>query len=215
MRTLLRSLLPTPAALLAWGICGTLRVRVLRPELEEAFWGRGRNVIYAFWHGHLCYLMYRYRGSGVRILVSQSRDGEFLSRVLAHFGLPTIRGSSTRGGRRSFLALVRHIRGGGSAAIAPDGPRGPRHRAQPGIIGLARLSGVAILPVAVGARWKVEFQSWDRFLLPLPCSRVVVAYDEPVVVPSTADAELMEQKRRELESKLLKLMDEVTLAARA
>jgi lysophospholipid acyltransferase (LPLAT)-like uncharacterized protein len=214
MRTLLRSLLPAPAALLARGICGTLRVRVLRPELEEAFWGRGRNVIYAFWHGHLFYLMYRYRGSGVRILVSQSRDGEFLSRVLAHFGLPTIRGSSTRGGGRSFLKLVRHIRSGGSAAMAPDGPRGPRHRAQPGIIGLARLSGVPILPVAVGAHWKVEFQSWDRFLLPLPRSRVIVAYDEPVVVPSNADAELMEQKRLELESKLLKLMDEVTLAAR-
>ncbi len=215
MKTLLRALLPAPAALLARGICATLRVRVLRPELEETFWGRGRNVIYAFWHGHLFYLMYRYRGSGVRILVSQSRDGEFLSRVLAHFGLPTIRGSSTRGGRRSFRKLVRHIRGGGSAAIAPDGPRGPRHRAQPGIIGLARLSGVPILPVAVGARWKVEFQSWDRFLLPLPCGRVVVVYDEPVVVPSNADAELLEQKRQELESKLLKLMDEVALAVRA
>jgi lysophospholipid acyltransferase (LPLAT)-like uncharacterized protein len=215
MKTLLPALLPAPAALLARGICATLRVRVLRPELEEAFWGRGRNVIYAFWHGHLFYLMYRYRGSGVRILVSQSRDGEFLSRVLAHFGLPTIRGSSTRGGRRSFRKLVRHIRGGGSAAIAPDGPRGPRHRAQLGIIGLARLSGVPILPVAVGARWKVEFQSWDRFLLPLPYGRVVVAYDEPVVVPSNADAELLEQKRQELESKLLKLMDEVALAVRA
>jgi lysophospholipid acyltransferase (LPLAT)-like uncharacterized protein len=215
MKTLLRALLPAPAALLARGICATLRVRVLRPELEETFWGRGRNVIYAFWHGHLFYLMYRYRGSGVRILVSQSRDGEFLSRVLAHFGLPTIRGSSTRGGRRSFRKLVRHIRGGGSAAIAPDGPRGPRHRAQLGIIGLARLSGVPILPVAVGARWKVEFQSWDRFLLPLPCGRVVVVYDEPVVVPSNADAELLEQKRQELESKLLKLMDEVALAVRA
>ena len=215
MKTLLRSLLPAPAALLARAMCGTLRVRVLRPELEEAFRGRGRNVIYAFWHGHLLYLMYRYRGSGVHILVSQSRDGEFLSRILGRFGLPAIRGSSTRGGRRSFLTLVRHMRGGGSAGIAPDGPRGPRHRAQPGIIGLARLSGVPILPVAVGARWKVEFRSWDRFLLPLPFSRVVVAYDDPVVVPSNADAELLEQKRQELEGKLLKLMDDVNLAARA
>jgi lysophospholipid acyltransferase (LPLAT)-like uncharacterized protein len=215
MKTLLRSLLPTPATLLARAMCGTLRVRVLRPELEDAFWGRGRNVIYAFWHGHLFYLMFRYRGSGVHILVSQSRDGEFLSRILERFGLPTIRGSSTRGGRRSLLKLVRHMRGGGSAAIAPDGPRGPRHRAQLGIIVLACLSGVPILPVAVGACWKVEFQSWDRFLLPLPCSRVVLAYDEPVVVPSNADAGLMEQKRQELESKLLKLLDEANLAARA
>jgi lysophospholipid acyltransferase (LPLAT)-like uncharacterized protein len=104
---------------------------------------------------------------------------------------------------------VRQVRAGASAGIAPDGPRGPRHQAQLGIITLARLSEVPIVPVAVGARWKVVFQSWDRFLLPLPGSRVVVAYGEPVVVPSDADAALLEQKRQELEAKLLKLTGEV------
>jgi lysophospholipid acyltransferase (LPLAT)-like uncharacterized protein len=67
----------------------------------------------------------------------------------------------------------------------------------------------------VGARWKLEFRSWDRFLVPLPGSRVVVAYGEPVVVPSDADAALVEQKRQELESILLKLSEEVSLAVRA
>jgi lysophospholipid acyltransferase (LPLAT)-like uncharacterized protein len=157
--------------------------------------------------------MYRYRGSGVYILVSQSRDGEVLSRILQRFGMPTIRGSSSRGGRRSLLELVRRVRAGASAGMAPDGPRGPRHRAQVGIITLARLTEIPIIPVAVGARWKIEFQSWDRFLLPLPGSRIVVAYDEPVVVPSDADAAMLEQKRQELEGKLLKLTEEVTLAA--
>ena len=179
---------------------------------EQAVRARRRNVIYAFWHGHLLYLMYRYRGSGVYILVSQSRDGEVLSRILRRFGLPTIRGSSSRGGRRSLSELVRLVRAGASAAFAPDGPRGPRHRAQSGVIALARLTEIPIIPVAVGARWKIEFQSWDRFLLPLPGSRVIVAYGEPVVVPSDADTELMEQKRQELEGKLLKLTEEVTLA---
>jgi lysophospholipid acyltransferase (LPLAT)-like uncharacterized protein len=175
-------------------------------------WARRRNVIYAFWHGHLLYLMYRYRGSGVRILVSQSQDGEVLSRILQRFGLPTIRGSSSRGGRRSLLELVRQARDGASAGIAPDGPRGPRHQAQVGIIALARLTALPIIPVAVGACWKIEFQSWDRFLLPLPGSRLVVAYGDPVVVPSDADSALVEQKRQELEGKLLKLTEEVTLA---
>jgi lysophospholipid acyltransferase (LPLAT)-like uncharacterized protein len=135
-----------------------------------------------------------------------------LSRVLQRFGLPTIRGSSSRGGRRSLLELVRQARAGASAGIAPDGPRGPRHRAQVGIIILARLTEIPIIPVAVGARWKIEFQSWDRFLLPLPGSRIVVAFGEPVVVPSDADSALVEQKRQELEGKLLKLTEEVTLA---
>lgn len=214
MRSALLTLAPTPASWLVKAICGTLRVRVLRGDLEAAARRPGRNVIYAFWHGHLLYLMYRYRGSGVPILVSQSRDGEFLSRLLQHFGLPAIRGSSSRGGQRSLRELVRRARAGASAAIAPDGPRGPRHRAQPGIIALARLAGLPILPVAVGARWKVEFHSWDRFLLPLPGSRVVVAYGEPLVVPADADRTVLEHKRQELESTLLKLSDEAELAAR-
>jgi lysophospholipid acyltransferase (LPLAT)-like uncharacterized protein len=215
MPPVLRSLIPNPAAWLVKAICATLRVHVVRGEIEQTVHARRRNVIYTFWHGHLLYLMYRYRGSGVYILVSQSRDGDMLSRILRRFGLPTIRGSSSRGGRRSLLELVRRVRAGASAGIAPDGPRGPRHQAQAGIIALARLTEVPIIPVAVGARWKIEFRSWDRFLLPLPGSRVVVAYGEPVVVPSDADPEVLEQKRQELEGKLLKLTEEVTLATRA
>jgi lysophospholipid acyltransferase (LPLAT)-like uncharacterized protein len=215
MNTTLLSLTPALAAYLVKAIGATLRVYVVRGEIEQALRARRPNVIYAFWHGHLLYLMYRYRGSGVYILVSQSRDGELLSRILQHFGMPTIRGSSSRGARRSLLELVRRARAGASAALAPDGPRGPRHRAQSGIITLAQLTEIPIIPVAVDARWKIEFQSWDRFLLPFPYSRVVVAYGEPVVVPRDADASLLEQKRQELEGKLLKLAEEVTLAVRS
>ena len=212
MLPVLPFLIPLPAAWLVKAICATLRVHVVRGDIEQRVRARRPNVIYAFWHGHLLYLMYRYRGSGVYILVSQSRDGEVLSRILRRFGLPTIRGSSSRGGRRSLLELVRRARAGACAGIAPDGPRGPRYQAQSGIITLARLTEVPIIPVAVGARWKIECHSWDRFLLPLPGSRVVVAYGEPVVVPSAADAALLEQKRQELEGKLLTLTEEVTLA---
>jgi lysophospholipid acyltransferase (LPLAT)-like uncharacterized protein len=215
MHPALRSLLPPAAAWLAKAIGATLRVQVVRGEIEPTVRARRRSVIYAFWHGHLLYLMYRYRGSGVYILVSQSRDGDVLSRILQHFGLPTIRGSSSRGGRRSLLELVRLARAGASAAIAPDGPRGPRHQVQSGVITLARLTEMPIIPVAVGARWKIEFHSWDRFLLPLPGSRVIVAYGEPVLVPSDADTAVLEQKRQELEGTLLKLTEEVTLATRS
>jgi lysophospholipid acyltransferase (LPLAT)-like uncharacterized protein len=212
MHPVLRSLLPPAVAWLVKAIGVTWRVQVVRGDVERTVRARRRNVIYAFWHGHLLYLMYRYRGSGVYILVSQSRDGDMLSQILRHFGLPTIRGSSSRGGRRSLLELVRLARVGASAAIAPDGPRGPRHHVQSGIITLARLTEMPIIPVAVGARWKIEFHSWDRFLLPLPGSRIVVAYGEPVVVPSDANSALLEHKRQELEGKLLKLTEEVTLA---
>jgi lysophospholipid acyltransferase (LPLAT)-like uncharacterized protein len=215
MNPALLRLVPAPAACVVKAIGATLRVRVVRGEIESALRAQRPNVIYAFWHGHLLYLMYRYQGSGVHIMVSQSRDGELLSRVLRRFGLPTIRGSSSRGGWQGLRELVRLARRGASAGIAPDGPRGPRHRAQSGIIALARLAEVPILPMAVAARWKIEFRSWDRFLLPLPGSRVVVAYGEPIMVPSDADAGLVERKRQELESTLLKLNEEVTLAVRS
>jgi lysophospholipid acyltransferase (LPLAT)-like uncharacterized protein len=215
MRPAPLSLLPAPAAYLAKAIGVTLRVRVVRGEIERTLRAQRPNVIYAFWHGHLWYLMYRYRGSGVYIMVSQSRDGELLSQVLHRFGLPTVRGSSSRGGGRSLRELVRLVRRGASAAIAPDGPRGPRHRVQSGIIALARLAGVPILPIAVGMSWKIELRSWDRFLLPLPGSRVVVAYGEPVVVPADADAALAERKRQDLESALLKLTSEAEQSVRA
>jgi lysophospholipid acyltransferase (LPLAT)-like uncharacterized protein len=215
MHAVLRCLLPPAAAWLAKAICATLRVQVVRGEIETTVQARRCNVIYAFWHGHLFYLMYRYRGSGVYILVSQSRDGDVLSEILRHFGLPTIRGSSSRGGRRSLLELVRLARAGASAAIAPDGPRGPRHQVQSGVVTLARLTEMPIIPVAVGARWKIEFHSWDRFLLPLPGSRVIIAYGQPVLVPPDADAAVLEQKRQELEGKLLKLSEEVTLTRRS
>jgi lysophospholipid acyltransferase (LPLAT)-like uncharacterized protein len=214
MHPVLRSLLPPAVAWLVKAIGVTWRVQVVRGDVERTVRARRRNVIYAFWHGHLLYLMYRYRGSGVYILVSQSRDGDMLSQILRHFGLPTIRGSSSRGGRRSLLELVRLARVGASAAIAPDGPRGPRHHVQSGIITLARLTEMPIIPVAVGARWKIEFHSWDRFLLPLPGSRVMVAYGEPVLVSSDADTAVLEQKRQELAGKLLKLTEEVTLVRR-
>jgi lysophospholipid acyltransferase (LPLAT)-like uncharacterized protein len=214
MHPVLRSLLPPAVAWLVKAIGVTWRVQVVRGDVERTVRARRRNVIYAFWHGHLLYLMYRYRGSGVYILVSQSRDGDMLSQILRHFGLPTIRGSSSRGGRRSLLELVRLARVGASAGIAPDGPRGPRHHVQSGIITLARLTEMPIIPVAVGARWKIEFHSWDRFLLPLPGSRVMVAYGEPVLVSSDADTAVLEQKRQELAGKLLKLTEEVTLVRR-
>jgi hypothetical protein len=215
MHAVLRSLMPPALACMVKAIGPTWRVQVVRGDIEPTVRAQRRNVIYAFWHGQLLYLMYRYRGSGVYILVSQSRDGDVLSRILRHFGLPTIRGSSSRGGHRSLLALVRLARAGASAAIAPDGPRGPRHHAQSGVITLARLTEMPIIPVAVGARWKIEFRSWDRFLLPLPGSRIIVAYGEPVVVSAQTDAAMLEQKRQELEGKLLKLSEEVNLATQS
>jgi lysophospholipid acyltransferase (LPLAT)-like uncharacterized protein len=154
----------------------TLRYRVrdaagvARPSL------RGEPVIFAFWHHDILLMPYfarRFLTYRPRVcLVSASKDGEMIARVLRRFGLEIERGSSSRKGREAYRSLVEILAGGTDVAITPDGPRGPRHHAHAGAAGLAVLSGHALVPVRWRAEWKVELPTWDRFVIPLPFSRV-------------------------------------------
>ena len=101
----------------------------------------------------------------------------------------TVRGSSSRGGIGAFRKVVRLLKEGWDTGITPDGPRGPRCRVQPGVIELARVSGAPILPVTFAARYRFVFNSWDRFVLPLPFSPVVVIFGKPLRVGPDDDVE--------------------------
>jgi lysophospholipid acyltransferase (LPLAT)-like uncharacterized protein len=142
---------------------------------------------------------YYFRGQEASVLTSRSRDGELLAGVLKLLGQEVIRGSSSRGGARALGELCRRLRAGKDVALTSDGPRGPRRRVQPGIIHLARRTGAPILPVVFGASREKTFQSWDRFCLPLPFSRVALVFGPPVEVARDLSGEALEKKRRELE----------------
>jgi len=90
---------------------------------------------------------YSYPKKSVTILISEHRDGEYISRTMERFGFTTARGSSTRNGAMGLREILKALKQGNDAAITPDGPRGPRETVQPGVIAAARLSGVPILPV--------------------------------------------------------------------
>src|SRR6185503_19809634 len=107
---------------------------------------RGERYILAFWHSRWVLMPYSYPGGKMAVLLSQHRDAEMLARVLARFGLHTARGSSTRGGFEGLRSIVRMSRDGYDLGIAPDGPRGPRRCAQAGVIAMARLTGLPIVP---------------------------------------------------------------------
>ena len=100
-----------------------------------------------------------------------------------------IKGSSSRGGGVALRALVAAIRNGVDVAIVPDGPRGPRERLQPGVVALAALTGAPVVPLAIGAQPARRLSSWDRFLVPLPFARCVLAFGAPVSVDAAADRE--------------------------
>ena len=218
MRPLRASLRSSPVArraavrLLSWllrGLFGTLRPEYVQRQLEQQAQGGRRPILFAFWHGRMLYFMklYEYLGARVTILVSQSRDGELVTQLLSCFGFQTTRGSTSRGGARGLLAVVNKVRTGMHAAFTPDGPRGPRFQVQPGLVMVAKRTGAPILPMTCGAQWKRVLASWDAFLLPLPFSRVVVVYGEPIYVPADASSADLEAKRREVEASLRRITE--------
>jgi lysophospholipid acyltransferase (LPLAT)-like uncharacterized protein len=148
-------------------------------------------------------LPYLYGRRGVHVLTSRSRDGEVLSRFVQGFGVRVVRGSSSRGGARALLTLARLVReDGAEILVVPDGPRGPRHVAQPGAVLLAKMTGVPVVPVAFAAVPGTVLRSWDAFLVPHPFARAVVVFGHPIAVPEEADRDLLEDKRSELEAAL-------------
>lgn len=169
-------------------------------------------VIFATWHNRILLspFIYRHltRGKSDRrlaTLISASRDGGLIACVMALFGLIPARGSSSRRGAAALLDLVRHARSGCDIAITPDGPRGPRYRAQEGIIVLAQVTGLPIVPVAYHLSWKKVLRSWDGFQIPLPFSRCEVTFGSPIEIPRDLTSEQVAALRAELESRLLSI----------
>jgi lysophospholipid acyltransferase (LPLAT)-like uncharacterized protein len=133
---------------------GTLRLRTLHADRIKAFWETGRPVIIAFWHGRQIMMPLCYGGSRLSILISQHRDGELIHRIVRRFGFDTVRGSTTRGGARALRQMARLGRAGADLAVTPDGPKGPRCVAQAGVVELAKLTGLPIVPLTFSASKK-------------------------------------------------------------
>jgi len=162
----------------------------------------GERCIYALWHCRMLPLIYAYRGLGVAALVSRSRDGELIAGVIERIGYVAARGSSSRGGQLGFNELVRFAADGRSLTITPDGPRGPREVVKPGLVRLASLTGLPVLPVASASRGAWVLRSWDGFRVPRPFATVWISYGEPVSVPAGLDEAGIEAWRGVLEQAL-------------
>jgi lysophospholipid acyltransferase (LPLAT)-like uncharacterized protein len=160
------------------------------------------NVIYAVWHGRMFPLVFAHRNQSVHALTSAHRDGEIIGQIVRRLGYGHLRGSSTRGGTGAILALAKTIEQGFDVSITIDGPLGPKYRAKPGAVQVAKMSGAAIVPVTAGSRRHKTLSSWDAFEVPYPFTRVRVQYGEPIVVPADAGAEQIEAMRAKLETRL-------------
>jgi lysophospholipid acyltransferase (LPLAT)-like uncharacterized protein len=169
-----------------------------RPRIREA----GKTPIFAIWHNRIFASIYFMRGDGIVVLTSKSFDGEYIARFLTKFGFGSVRGSSSRGGVRGMVEMIRLIRAGLPMAFTVDGPRGPRYEAKSGPVVLAKKTGNPILSFVVECERFWQVKSWDRLQIPKPFSRARVFYAEPVSVPEDADDDVIEEKRSELQAKL-------------
>jgi len=187
-----------------WLTCRVVAVRGAE-HLEEAL-AKAPSLIPCYWHQHQLYcakyLLEQRARMKVGWLISPSVDGELGAMMVRRVGGSVIRGSSSHTGARALRDYYRALaKEDVSPVITPDGPRGPRFRFKPGAILLAQMSGRPILPMAYAASraWRVK---WDRFVIPVPLSRIAVAIGPPRYVPRTLDAAALEKLQGEMEQEL-------------
>ena len=159
------------------------------PSIDGAFAEHG-TVIAAFWHENLPLMPHLWRTGQARagipsahVLVSRHRDGRFIGRVVARFDLAMIHASTSKGGASGLLAMARLLRTRAMVVITPDGPRGPRRQAAPGVAQLAALTGKPVLPCAARVSRGITLRSWDRMVIPLPFGQGVMVAGPAIMVP--------------------------------
>lgn len=176
-------------ALFLGGLRLSLRARFHGEERIRAMEEAGTPFILAFWHCHLLMMRWGFRGRRIAVLMSRSRDGEFMAQTMRWLDIGSVRGSTSRGGSAGLRALVRKAREGWCLGFTPDGPRGPAGSVQPGVLAAAATSGLPIIPVAWAVKRRRLLASWDRMIVPAPFGVIHYVYGEPYNVERGYDAE--------------------------
>lgn len=189
---------------LLWIIGRTWRFEVIAEEdVTPVLFGQKAGAeIYCFWHQCVLPCTAYFRKSNAVILISQSFDGELITRILRMFGFDAVRGSSSRSSREGLLGLKHVIEAGRTAIFTADGPRGPIFQTKMGPIKLAQITGAPIGAFHLQPEKAWVMKSWDRFLVPKPFTRIVVSWAQWTHVPTDLEAEQFEAKRQDLNAAL-------------
>ena len=168
--------------ILIWCIFLTCRVKFTPTKLPE------KPCVVVFWHGRLAMMSFAYRRWWLRdfgkrrakVIISDHKDGEIITRVISHFGIGAIRGSSFKGGARALMGAIKEIKSGTDVIITPDGPRGPLHSVADGAVILAQRLNLDIYALNYEASSFWKFRSWDEMVLPKPFSRINYSLSAPL-----------------------------------
>ena len=180
----------------------TVRFETIGQEHLDSIQREGKVPIYTTWHDRIFLGTYYLRRRGIVFLTSQSFDGEYIARFLQRFGYGVIRGSSTRGGARGLVEMIRGMGRGLAMGFTIDGPKGPRYEVKAGAILLAGKTGNPILPFVVqpGRFWTLN--SWDKLQIPRPFTRGLMIFGTPIYVEKNVADDQLESKRMELQASL-------------
>lgn len=194
------ALVPPIVHALLWIVGHTWRFELIAEDGSEPVL-HGQKVpsnIYCFWHQCVLPCTFYFRWSHAIILISRSFDGELITRILRKFGFDAVRGSSSRAGREGLLGLKHVIENGRPAIFTADGPRGPIYQTKMGPVKLAEISGAPIGVFHLQPERAWVLNSWDRFLVPKPFTRIVVSWARGIAVPPEAGDADLEPLRIEL-----------------
>lgn len=185
-----------------WDVVGKEHIHFCREK--------NQSIIACFWHGRLLMMFKSWLVQHkLHMLISNHPDGQIIARTTQHFGFGWIAGSSSKGGLRALLNILKVLKTGESVGVTPDGPRGPRYQVGLNVIQMARLGKVALLPISYSARRGIFMKSWDRFFLPFPFSRGVFIYGPIIDVKNSSKSD--EELRQQLESSLKSLTQQADL----
>jgi lysophospholipid acyltransferase (LPLAT)-like uncharacterized protein len=165
-------------------LCKSLKVTFHNREVINALENQNRNFVLAFWHGQMLLAWYLHRNKNFTALISKSKDGDLLEKILKHWGYNVVRGSSSKGGDVALGIMVDYARNNESVLITPDGPRGPLNKMKAGAVITAKKSKAPLILVGIGYNKKRVLKSWDKFEIPKFFSMVNAVYSDPVYINS-------------------------------
>lgn len=177
----------------------TFRYRATGKEKLDELFRSGKSVVFFTWHNQIFPILHYNRGVNLAIIISSSKDGDIMAHVAESFGYRAVRGSSSRNGSKALLEIKKLMNGSWHAAIAVDGPKGPKYKMKPGALFLAKNTHGIMMPVIFDCTSFKRFASWDGFILPYPFARIDVHYCDPVYVSDSADPETIKKEAEEIE----------------
>jgi len=198
--------------LLLWLITwvGVIVIRLIAPTMKLAVSFEDgappsldtRPLILAFWHSCIFPAIYAWRNLQIRVMSSDSFDGEYTGRIIRKFGFVKVRGSSSKGAVRALLGMRREIEQNATVAFTIDGPRGPRYVAKPGPVVLARATGVPMVAFHIALENPWILNTWDKSMIPKPFSRALLRVSRKIHVPEDSGDAERERYHAELQAAL-------------